>query len=116
MAVAPVTNWLFYDSIYTERYMKMPSENLNYEDAQISSVKNLALVKRFLMMHGTADDNVHVQNSLWLMDKLNMANLENYDMQFFPDSEHSIYHHNANQIVHQKLLGWLQKAFMGYFA
>lgn len=116
MAVAPVTNWLFYDSIYTERYMKLPSENLNYEDAQISSVKNLALVKRFLMMHGTADDNVHVQNSLWLMDKLNMANLENYDMQFFPDSEHSIYHHNANQIVHQKLLGWLQKAFMGYFA
>lgn len=115
MAVAPVTNWMFYDSIYTERYMKLPSDNKNYANARIMDFNNFASVNRFLIMHGTADDNVHVQNTMWLLDNFNVANIENYDVHFFPDSEHSIYHHNANKIVYDKLLWWLQKAFMGIY-
>jgi dipeptidyl aminopeptidase len=62
---------------------------------------------RFLIMHGVADDNVHMQNSLTLLDKLDLAGVENYDVHVFPDSDHSIYFHNANRIVYDsKLLSW----------
>lgn len=116
MAVAPVTNWMFYDSIYTERYMKSPKENENYDKmSQISEFKKFSDVQRFLIMHGTADDNVHIQNSLWLLDRFDMESVENYDMHFFPDSDHSIYYHNANVIVYDKLLKWLEKAFKGAY-
>lgn len=116
MAVAPVTNWMFYDSIYTERYMKSPKENENYDKiSQISDFKKFSDVQRFLIMHGTADDNVHIQNSLWLLDRFDMESVENYDMHFFPDSDHSIYYHNANVIVYDKLLKWLEKAFKGAY-
>lgn len=115
MAVAPVTNWLFYDSIYTERYMNLPKENKDYDTAKINDLASFSSVKRFIMMHGTADDNVHVQNTLWLMDQFNIADVDNYDVHFFPDSEHSIYHHNANKLVYEKLLWWLERAFTGYY-
>jgi dipeptidyl aminopeptidase B len=55
---------------------------------------------RFLLMHGVADDNVHMQNSLTLLDKLDVAGVENYDVHVFPDSDHGIYFHNANRIVY----------------
>lgn len=116
IAVAPVTNWLFYDSIYTERYMGMPESNPNYSKyARINDFDNFKSAKRFLIMHGTADDNVHIQNLLWLMDKFNSRGVENYDVHFFPDSDHSIYFHNANTIVYDKLLHWLYDAFTGKF-
>ena len=116
MAVAPVTNWLFYDSVYTERYMNPPKVNGNYEKyGRISDYKNFKSLKRFLLMHGTSDDNVHLQNLLWLLDKFNLGEVENYDVHFFPDSDHGIYYHNANSIVFDKLLHWLRDAFMGKF-
>lgn len=116
MAVAPVTNWLFYDSIYTERYMKSPLENHNYEEiSRIRHYDQFKQVGRFLIMHGTADDNVHIQNTLWLLDQLDLASVENYDVHFFPDSDHSIYYHNANAIVYDKLLLWVRKAFEGAY-
>lgn len=102
MAVAPVTDWRFYDSIYTERYMKTPQENGDgYDGTAISNATALSQNKRFLIMHGTADDNVHVQNTLTLLDKLDVAGVENYDVHVFPDSDHSIYFHNANKIVYE---------------
>lgn len=102
MAVAPVTDWRYYDSIYTERYMKTPQENKEgYEGTAITNATALAQSKRFLVMHGTGDDNVHVQNTLTLLDKLDLAGVENYDMHVFPDSDHSIYFHNANLIVYE---------------
>ncbi|KAF2186812.1 putative dipeptidyl-aminopeptidase B [Zopfia rhizophila CBS 207.26] len=114
MAVAPVTDWRFYDSIYTERYMHTPQNNPEgYENSSISDVESLAKNVRFLLMHGVADDNVHMQNSLTLLDKLDLANIENYDVHFFPDSDHSIYFHNANKIVYDKLSSWLVNAFNG---
>ena len=56
------------------------------------------------MMHGVADDNVHMQNSLTLLDKLDLAGVENYDVHVFPDSDHSIFFHNANRIVYDSEL------------
>lgn len=119
MAVAPVTDWRFYgtpltyaestckkltileDTIYTERYMHTPQHNLDgYENSTIKDVQSLAKNVRFLIMHGVADDNVHMQNTLTLLDKLDLAGIENYDVHVFPDSDHSIYFHNANKIVY----------------
>ncbi|KAF5870785.1 putative dipeptidyl aminopeptidase protein [Botrytis fragariae] len=114
MAVAPVTDWRFYDSIYTERYMHTPQHNPSgYDNTSISDVKSLAKNVRFLIMHGVADDNVHMQNTLTLLDKLDLAGVENYDVHVFPDSDHSIYFHNANRIVYDKLNNWLINAFNG---
>ena len=100
MAVAPVTDWRFYDSIYTERYMHTPQHNPDgYANSSIHDVEGLRAAKRFLIMHGIADDNVHMQSTLTLVDKLDMAVVENYDMQMFPDSDHSIRFHGASRIV-----------------
>lgn len=102
MAVAPVTDWRFYDSIYTERYMHTPQHNLEgYENATISNVTALGQNVRFLVMHGVADDNVHMQNTLSLLDRLDLGNIVNYDVHVFPDSDHSIYFHNANRVVYE---------------
>ena len=102
MAVAPVTDWRYYDSIYTERYMLTPQHNLEgYENSTVSDVTALAQNVRFLVMHGVADDNVHMQNTLSLLDKLDLGNVQNYDVHVFPDSDHSIYFHNANRVVYE---------------
>jgi len=101
MAVAPVTDWRFYDSIYTERYMHTPQHNPGgYDNSSISNMTALQQNVRFLVMHGVADDNVHMQNSLTLIDKLDLAGVENYDVHVFPDSDHGIFFHNANRIVY----------------
>ncbi|KAH9990385.1 dipeptidyl peptidase IV N-terminal region-domain-containing protein [Xylariaceae sp. FL0662B] len=114
MAVAPVTDWRFYDSIYTERYMLTPQQNADgYDGTAISNVTALGRNVRFLVMHGVADDNVHMQNTLTLLDKLDLAGVENYDLHMFPDSNHGIYFHNANRIVYDKLKNWLINAFNG---
>ncbi|KAI9694686.1 MAG: hypothetical protein M1822_000302 [Bathelium mastoideum] len=114
MAVAPVTDWRFYDSIYTERYMHTPQTNPEgYANATVKDTKALSANVRFLMMHGVADDNVHLQNSLTLLDKLDLDGVENYDFMAFPDSDHSIYFHNANRVVYERLSNWLINAFNG---
>ena len=116
MAVAPVTDWKLYDSIYTERYMHTPELNpQGYNSCKVNDVKSIAKAKRFLLCHGLGDDNVHFQNMAQLMDKINLANVENYDMMVFPDSDHSIRYHNANNIVFDKLLSWAGAAFSGEF-
>ncbi|KAJ5510637.1 Peptidase S9B dipeptidylpeptidase IV N-terminal [Penicillium expansum] len=114
MAVAPVTDWRFYDSIYTERYMHTPEHNPSgYANASISDVTALGQSVRFLIMHGVADDNVHLQNTLVLIDKLDLKNIDNYDMQVFPDSDHSIQFHMAHALVYERLSSWLINAFNG---
>jgi dipeptidyl aminopeptidase B len=114
MAVAPVTDWRFYDSVYTERYMRTPQNNAaGYQSSAITNVTALSQNVRWLMMHGVADDNVHMQSTLTLVDKLDLAGVENYDMRMFPDSDHSIYFHNANKIVYDSLARWLVNAFNG---
>jgi dipeptidyl aminopeptidase len=89
------------DSIYTERYMHTPQHNpKGYDNTSIHDVESLAKNVRFLVMHGVADDNVHTQSTYTLLDKLDLAGVENYDVHIFPDSDHGIYFHNANKIVY----------------
>jgi dipeptidyl-peptidase-4 len=89
IAVAPVTNWRFYDSVYTERYMQTPQENPSgYDD---NSPINFAekLKGKFLLIHGSSDDNVHVQNSMQMMEALIQSNKQ-FDSQIYPDKDHGI--------------------------
>ena len=72
-----------------------------YENTTISNMTALQGNVRFLVMHGVADDNVHLQNSLTLLDRLDLAGVENYDVHVFPDSDHGIYFHNANRMVYE---------------
>lgn len=116
MSVAPVTDWKLYDSVYTERYMHTPQQNPGgYEDARVSNVTNFKGVKRFLIMHGTGDDNVHFQNTMQLIDAFDIEGVENYDMHVFPDSDHSIRWHNAGTMVYNRLFTWLGNAFSGEY-
>lgn len=116
MAVAPVTDFRMYDSIYTERYMLTPQLNpAGYESTAITNITALSQNVRWLMMHGASDDNVHVQNTLTLIDKLDLQGIKNYDVHFFPDSDHSIYFHGANDVVYGKLSQFLINAFNGVF-
>ncbi|RAK78707.1 dipeptidyl aminopeptidase dapB [Aspergillus fijiensis CBS 313.89] len=112
MAVAPVTDWRFYDSIYTERYMHTPEHNpTGFDNASISDMSALQETVRFLVMHGSSDDNVHLQNTLVLVDKLDLASVENYDLHVYPDSDHNIAFHNAHTMVYERLSSWLINAF-----
>ena len=82
--------------------MHTPQHNpIGYDNSTISDVDSLSKNVRFLVMHGVSDDNVHFQNTLSLLDKLDLANVQNYDVHFFPDSDHSIYFHNANRVVYE---------------
>jgi dipeptidyl-peptidase-4 len=90
VAVAPVTNWRNYDNIYTERYMRLPKDNASgYDDN--SPVKFAKSLKgKLLIAHGLADDNVHVQNTMEMIDALVNANKQ-FEMQLYPNKNHSIY-------------------------
>lgn len=115
-SVAPVTKWKLYDSIYTERYMRTPQENPEgYTIASIHNTTNFHDVNRFLVMHGSGDDNVHFQNSLKLIDDFNLDAVENFDFMVFPDSDHGISYHNGNHVIYHRLLKWLRKAFNNEF-
>lgn len=90
IAVAPVTSWRYYDSIYTERFMTTPQENPSGydENSPISHVRKLK--GKYLLIHGTADDNVHVQNSMNMINALVHANKQ-FDWAIYPDKNHGIY-------------------------
>ena len=90
MAVAPVTNWRYYDNIYTERFMRTPQENPSgYDDN--SPINHVDQLKgKYLLVHGLSDDNVHVQNSMDLISALVNKN-KPFEMQFYPNKNHSIY-------------------------
>lgn len=90
IAVAPVTNWRYYDSVYTERFMRTPQENeKGYDDnSPINHVDKLE--GALLLCHGTADDNVHVQNVYELSERLVQANKQ-FEMQVYTNRNHSIY-------------------------
>ena len=83
--------------------MHTPDRNPSgYHNATISDMASLEKNVRFLIMHGSGDDNVHFQNTLVLLDKLDVADVKNYDVHVFPDSAHSIQFHNAFTMVYQR--------------
>ena len=94
VAVAPVTDWHLYDSIYTERYMGHPDENPEaYKRTSIiEAAANLS--GRLLLVHGTSDDNVHIENTYRFIDALTKAG-KPYDLQLYPGKTHSIRGHDA---------------------
>ena len=91
VAVAAPTDWRFYDTVYTERYMRTPKENKEGYDNGSAIVNAKKLNGKLLLIHGTADDNVHLRNMLRYTHALNQANKE-FEMALYPDSNHSIYH------------------------
>jgi dipeptidyl-peptidase 4 len=86
---APVTNWRFYDTIYTERYMRTPQENPDgYDDnSPINHVEKLR--GKFMIIHGTADDNVHMQNTIEMVDRL-IEEEKQFDLLLYPNHSHGI--------------------------
>ncbi|MAP80416.1 MAG: S9 family peptidase [Aequorivita sp.] len=94
IAVAPVTSWRFYDSIYTERYMQTPQENASGYDENSPITHVDGLKGKYLLVHGSADDNVHVQNSMRLIEALIQANKQ-FDWRIYPDKNHGIYGGNT---------------------
>lgn len=89
VAVAPVTNWRYYDNIYTERFMRTPQENGVSYDAN-SPINHVDKVKgHYLIVHGTADDNVHFQNTVEMLDAMIQRNVK-FDSEFYPNKNHGI--------------------------
>lgn len=108
IAVAPVTNWRFYDSIYTERYMTTPQENASgYDDN--SPINHVSKLKgNFLLIHGTADDNVHVQNSMQMIEALVQANKQ-FDWAIYPDKNHGIYGGKTRIQLFNKMTNYIKE-------
>jgi dipeptidyl-peptidase-4 len=89
VAVAPVTNWRYYDNIYTERYMRTPQVNADGYDNN-SPINHIAKIKgKYLIIHGTADDNVHFQNAAEMIKTMNDQNIP-YDAEIYPNTNHGI--------------------------
>ena len=108
IAVAPVTNWKYYDNIYTERFMRTPSENMaGYEDN--SPIKYAKELKgNYLIVHGTADDNVHYQNALEFINTLVQSNIQ-FDQFTYPNKNHGIYGGNTRNHLYNLLLEYTVK-------
>ena len=108
VAVAPVTSWRYYDSIYTERFMLTPRENEDgYEEGSpINFVDRMNT--NLLIMHGTADDNVHLSNTMEYVSALQMSG-RLCDMLLFPNMNHSIYGCNARALVYTKMLDFFDR-------
>lgn len=102
VAVAPVTNWRYYDNIYTERFMRTPQENPDGYDQNSPLFFADKLQGKLMLIHGTADDNVHVQNTLELSERLVQANKE-FDMMLYTNRNHSIYGGNTRIHLHSKI-------------
>ena len=90
VSVAPVTNWRYYDNVYTERFMRTPQENPEGYDLN-SPVHNTELIKgNYLLCHGSGDDNVHYQNAMELI-KAMISNGKQFDLMIYPNKNHGIY-------------------------
>lgn len=108
VAVAPVTSWRYYDNIYTERYMRTPAENpKGYDDN--SPINHVGQIKgKYLLIHGTADDNVHFQNSTQMITALVKANVD-FETMYYPNKNHGISGNVDNTTFHLwgKMTNWI---------
>ena len=106
IAVAPVTNWRYYDNIYTERYMQTPQENASGYDEN-SPINHVDKLKgHYLLVHGSADDNVHVQNTMEMISALVNANKQ-FDLFIYPDKNHRIYGGNTRYHLYEKMTDFI---------
>ena len=110
IAVAPVSNWRYYDTVYTERFMRTPQENPQGYDmnSPITYARDFDDKRnKFLLIHGTADDNVHVQNAMDLADALIMANKQ-FEMMIYPDKNHGIYGGNTRLQLYTLMTNYIK--------
>ena len=107
VAVAPVTDWRFYDSVYTERYMRTPQENeAGYDKASVfTRAKNLK--GDLLICHGSADDNVHPQNTYELAEEFVQNDIE-FDMHIYTNRNHSISGGNTSYYIYNQVYRYLK--------
>ncbi len=106
IAVAPVSNWRFYDSIYTERFLKRPQENAKgYDD--YSPVTHADKLKgNYLLIHGTGDDNVHFQNAIAMQNAL-IANDKQFQSFYYPNRNHGIYGGNTRNHLYNMMTNFI---------
>lgn len=106
IAVAPVTNWRYYDNIYTERFMRTPQENpRGYDDnSPLNFAENFK--GNLLLCHGTADDNVHVQNTMEFAERLVQANKQ-FEMQIYTNRNHGIYGGNTTYHLYTRMTNYI---------
>ena len=108
IAVAPVSSWRFYDTIYTERYMTTPQENASGYDEN-SPINHVDKLKGdFLLVHGSGDDNVHLQNTMRLAEALIQADKQ-FDWAVYPDKNHGIYGGNTRLHLYKKMTNFIHE-------
>ncbi len=107
VAVAPVTDWRLYDTIYTERYMERPKDNPGGYTATASSSHAAKMTGHLLLMHGMGDDNVHAQNTMRLVEAFIKAKKTNYDMHLYPRRGHGI--GGASVDVFTRMVAYFEK-------
>ena len=110
VAGAPVTSWRFYDNIYTERFMRTPQENPQGYDETAPLNFTDKIKGRYLIIHGTADDNVHFQNSVQMIKALVKSNID-FESAYYPNKNHGIRGTEDNTTYHvwNKITNWLYK-------
>jgi len=108
VSVAPVTDWRFYDSIYTERYMSTPQDNPTGYNATSVTVRSGGIPSgSLLLMHGLADDNVHFQNSAEFVLALIRNNVQ-FETMYYPNNNHAINSGNARKYLYEKMIHFLK--------
>ena len=114
IAVAPVTSWRQYDTIYTERYLSTPQKNAAGYDlgSPTTYAGNLADDQDLLIVHGDADDNVHVQNTMAMVDAL-QAEGKQFDLMIYPGRNHGIYGGNTRRHLFTMLTETIAESLAG---
>lgn len=106
IAVAPVTNWRYYDNIYTERYNGLPQDNASGYDEN-SPINHVSKLKgKYLLIHGTGDDNVHFQNAVEMTNALIKAGKQ-FDTMYYPDRAHGIRGGNATYHLYTMMYNYV---------
>ena len=106
IAVAPVTSWRFYDTIYTERFMRTPQENPEGYDLNSPFNYPELLKGDYLLIHGSGDDNVHLQNTMRMVEALVQEN-KNFEWMIYPDKSHGIYGGNTRLHLYNKMTNFI---------
>ncbi|GHS99325.1 peptidase S9 [Bacteroidia bacterium] len=106
IAIAPVTDWRYYDSVYAERFMRTPNENFTNYDLCAPIKLAGKLQGNLLLVHGTSDDNVHIQNTMYYSEALVEAGI-NFDMQIYSNKNHSLLGTKTREHLYNRIINFL---------
>lgn len=108
ISVAPVTDWHFYNTSYTERFMLTPEQNAIGYDSSSALLKANFLEGRLLLIHGSADDNVHFSNTMAYIDKL-VEEGKQFEMQIYTDKNHSILGQQTRRHLYTRMIEFFKQ-------